>query len=355
MCEIISLGQAAPAYSSRLQKTSMLRILLVFCSSLSLLGSRHLQYLLRRENVITPTTRDADFCDKQIIACLGAEVARYAQNKVRGGSNGRKGTRYEDFYGAYKVAEEAVSHLNGSTEWPTIEDQVYAFVDDLVLTWPRLAHYHQLKNVQALSWTAGEHPLVVDFQHQVVFSKERGETAVKTTLVVANEDVFNAMSAVPASIADHSNVVFFPYADGHANRLVIEYKPLRDLLTQLTRLEDASDDELGSVLGMLMLGMQQATTTTVEAVIEKAQRASPSLIRLFPWQMEGMELQLEFVNVLDKIFELQYGVSRGFFHWNALGTSGTLQFNCLSQDFERFQKRVIELAPETFEKFEELT
>lgn len=306
------------------------------------------------EFAITAITRDTVLCDQQITSCLGAAAATYARNKARGGANGRKGTRYEDFYGAYKVAEEAVNHLNGSTDWPTIEDQVYAFVDDLVLTWPKLAHYHQLKNVQGLSWTAGEHPLVVDFEHQVVLSKARGEPPVKTTLVVANEDVFHAMSVIPASIAPHSNVVLFPYADGHANRLVIEHTPLRNLLAQLTRLEDASDDELAYVLGMLMLGMQQAPSQTVDAVIERAQGASPSLIRLFHWQMHNVKLQPEFVNVLDKIPELKYGIERGFFHWNALGTSGVLQFNCLSHDFLRFQARVIASAPKTFEQFEEL-
>ena len=40
--------------------------------------------------------------DASIIACLGKAAATYAQNKQRGGANGKKGTRYEDFFIAHK-------------------------------------------------------------------------------------------------------------------------------------------------------------------------------------------------------------------------------------------------------------
>jgi hypothetical protein len=131
--------------------------------------------------------------------------------------------------------------------------------------------------------------------------------------------------------------------------------PLRELLCQLTRKEDPEDDEIGYVFGMLMLGLQQAgKAPTVKAVIETAQQASPSLIRLLPCQIGGVELNPEFAKILAKIEYLQYRIERGFFSWEALGTSGVLPFSCLSQQFVRFQKLVIGMAPATFDKFEEL-
>lgn len=280
----------------------------------------------------------------------------YATNKVRGGSNGRKGTRYEDFFAGFRVAQVAVDQLRNLGEWPVIEDQVFAFVDDLVLTTSAKSHYHQLKNVADLSWTSGVHSLEVDFQYQVALSAQRNESPAITTLIVSKPEVFDGMLAgIPAAIKPHSTVEHFPYCDGSFNRLVIEFQPLRASLEQLTRIENPTDDDLANVLGVLMIGlMQSGQAPTVEAVLQKAQSVSPSLLRLFPWQIGGFQLHPEFVNILAKIPNLIYGTSRGFFTWSALSTSGVLQFNCLSPEFMRFQDRVISVAPLSFDEFEEL-
>lgn len=291
----------------------------------------------------------------EIEKCLGIAAVKYADNKVRGGSNGKKGARYEDFFAAFRVAQEAVRHMVDPSEWPIIEDQVYAFVDDLVVTSPTQTHYHQLKNTQSLSWTGGEHPLKGDFESQAVLCVSCAEAAFLTTLVVSDEKVFAAMQQLPESIAKHSTVELFPYAGGSANRLSLEHGPLRELLCQLTRIEEPTDDDIGYVFGMLMLGLQQAgKAPTMETVIETAQKASPSLIRLLPYQFKDAKLKPEFVKILAEIEDLQYGTKRGFFSWNAFGMSGVLQFNCLSHQFVRFQDLVIEMAPATFDEFEKL-
>jgi hypothetical protein len=306
--------------------------------------------------MITSPLRDRAQCRVEIEKCLGKTAVTYADNKVRGGSNGKKGTRYEDFFTAFKVAQEAVQHLEEPTEWPIIEDQAYAFVDDLVVTYSSTqTHYHQLKNTQALSWTGGAHSLKGDFESQAVLCNSCAETAFLTTLVVSDEKVFAAMKQLPESIEGHSKVELFPYAGGNANRLSLEHLPLRTLLCQLTRIEDPMDDDLGYVFGMLMLGLQQAgSATTMETVIETAQKASPSLIRLLPYQFKDTKLKPEFVKILGEIEDLEYVTKRGFFSWKAFGMSGVLQFNCLSPEFLRFQERVVEMAPATFDAFEKL-
>ena len=104
-----------------------------------------------------------------------------------------------------------------------------------------------------------------------------------------------------------------------------------------------------------MLGLQQAgKAPTMETVIETAQKASPSLIRLLPYQFKDAKLKPEFVKILAGIEDLQYGTKRGFLSWNAFGMSGVLQFNCLSHQFVRFQDLVIEMAPANFDEFEKL-
>jgi hypothetical protein len=293
-----------------------------------------------------------------ITLCLGPDAAKYASNKVRGGSNGRKGTRYEDFFAAHKVAEIAIKQMAALSEWPIIEDQAFAFVDDLVLTTQNQAKYHQLKNVGSLGWTNGDHPIAIDFSHQVALSKQRGDPPTVTTLVVSNPSVFDDMrQTVPSAIAGHSTVEFFPYADGSFNRLVIEYGPLRAALSELTRVPEPGNDDLANVFGVLMLGAIKAgSPATVDQVIKAAQDVSPALLRLFPWDLDGFSLEPGFVNALARVPGLLYGVERGFFRWAAanIDMSGVLQFNCLSREFQRFQANVTAAAPTDFDSFEKL-
>lgn len=296
--------------------------------------------------------------DVQVATCLGTDAVTYLSNKVRGGSSGRKGTRYEDFFAAFKVAEAAVARLHGTADWPRIQEQVRGFVDDLRISSPSLAQYFQLKNVQqGLTWTAKGHSLEVDFLFQKVLSDHLGEPSPMTTLVLSSEALSKDLGDdVPRSIASHSEVVHFPYADGHGNRLVQEHEPLCKALASLSRSVNTPLDALEGVLGVLIIGLMQQNgqEVSVESVINSARAVSPGLIRLFPEEVKQVVLDTAFTAVLARIEGFVYVLDRGFFEWSWYDTSGVTSYDCLSKEFIRLQKRVVSRNPVTFDDLEEL-
>lgn len=294
---------------------------------------------------------------RQAVAnCLGAEHVSYLANKVRGGDSGRKGTRYEDFFAASKVAELSSAKLAGAAEWPRVQEQVEAFVDDLLIKTASSTKYFQLKNVQSIGWTSGDHPLEEDFRAQKVLCDHLQEPSPSTTLVISNVNLLQSLSAVPPSVAAHSSVEFFPYADGHANRLVKEHQPLRAALKSLSRSANVTDDVLEGVFGVLIIGMmkQNGAEVSVEDVINAARSVSPGFVRLFPDQLVGFKLDDDFVAVLARINGFVYGTERGFFEWSYFDTSGVSSTNCLTREFNNFQRLVVSANPTTFEELEEL-
>lgn len=108
------------------------------------------------------------------------------------------------------------------------------------------------------------------------------------------------------------------------------------------------------MLGALLHGITTANSGcgTCDELLISAQSLSPHLIRLMPHQIVDFTLLDGFTEVLDQIDGLLYCLSKGFFQWEAFGTSGVFPHNCLSQEFGRFQRRIINHKPPTFDAFE---
>lgn len=295
-----------------------------------------------------------------VTTCLGPDWATYVANKRQGGNNGQKGVRYEDFFATHRLAEELCASLDTTgTPMPFFELQAEAIVDDLVVRWGQSqTTYYQCKNVQAVSWNSGtgEHSLQSDFNAQVVLSAYLEQPNVRTTLVVPTQTLSNNLqSSCPAAIANHTDVLYFPYCDGKMNRLVHENSAVLSSLTQLARVDNPTNDELANVFGALLHGITiNNGQGTCGDLLASAQSLSPHLIRLMPDQVSAFNLLDGFDGVLAKIDGLKYRLSKGFFHWEAFGTSGVFPQNCLSQEFERFQRRVVQQMPVTFDEFEVL-
>jgi hypothetical protein len=247
-----------------------------------------------------------------------------------------------------------VDALKGvAVKWPHLREQAEAIVDDLTLEWEDRTRYHQLKNVQSLSWTGGDHPLMTDFELQKKFADDQKIAQCETVLVVPTAGLANSMKAdMPDAIKSHSSVEEFPYCGGSLNRLVLEHQPLRELLTELTRVDNPTSDELGCAFGALIMGILHKDGDALsEEMFREGQKARPNLIRLLPGDLQHFEYATDFEKNLAKVDGLSYGLSRGFFFWEAFGTSGVLSYNCLSDEFAAFQRRIVQHAPETFDDF----
>ena len=269
----------------------------------------------------------------------------------------KKGARYEDFFAAFALAEvlaEKVAETDPS-DWPDIYEQVVAFFDDLVVVTKNATRYHQLKNVQTLSWQGGTHSIEADFLLQKQLSDMEGEPNSYTTLVTSSAKIAQGLQEnIPATIVSHSNVLHFPYADGSLNRLVWEHEPLQKALAMLTRSSAASTkDELEYTFGALISGfLHRRENASSLTLLECAQKQSPGLLRLFPHQIRDINFREDFVKVLAQIHGLKYFAETGFFCWSCFSDSGVLPYNCLDAQFAGFQARVVAANPTTFDDFE---
>jgi hypothetical protein len=300
---------------------------------------------------------DEDGVISAIKACLGDKAATYAANKHRGGTNGAKGTRYEDFFLAVRVAEAVASVVdNPRAEWPHVRGQCYGFVDDARVATSTHTEYYQLKNKEMVNWTTGAHSIAADFEFQYKLAIYLKEPTPTTGLVVSTKAQHQSLlGSVPASIAPHSSVYYFPWLST-PNRLVLESPDLQKCLKKLAKVEEPTLDVLSGVFGLLLIAcIEYPDGASVEEIVARACRLIPGQLRRLP-ATEDWEQQLTqpFRLVLSQIRGLSYGANRGYFHWAAFGTSGVFGWDCTSKEFTEFQELIIKNAPKTFEEFEQL-
>lgn len=300
----------------------------------------------------------SDFSKDQLVEQAqkySPQHAQYVKNKAQGGANGRKGLEFETTYAAFSLAR-VLSQSCMTTEvkyWPSVFDQLPGYVDDLVVEDQASNRYHQLKNVQQLTWELGQHPLRVDFQLQKALSDSRGEPSVVTIAVVSSEQLKENLEAtMPPNIAAHTEVEHFPYL-GSLNRLVQEFEPLRSALCCLTRTDSPSLDELEYTFSALATSfLHSSGGGASSSLLDIAQKSRPGVVRLFPHQMKDVQLSEDFKAVLARIPNFVYRLDRGFFVWECGFDSGVYEGNCVSDQFARLQRLVVKDNPQTFEDLE---
>ena len=295
---------------------------------------------------------------KELGGVLSEGQSAYLTNKARGGSSGRKGTRYEDHFSGYTLARILANEGKAAEpeNWPNIYEQVFSFVDDLVVESEEGATYYQLKNVAALTWQGSDHPLELDFELQKKVSDAFGEKETKLVLVTSDENVAKKMcEGMPFAIASYTAIEHFPYYVS-LNRLAIEFEPLRAVVSSLARTgSKVTDDEIGYTLSAFVSSFMHGNgSSSVADLLKFAQGISPALVRLFPHQIANLKLKDEFIRVLAEIPNFAYCYNTGFFDWSCSLDSGVLPYNCLDKQFEAFQNRIINARPTSFEDLEDL-
>jgi hypothetical protein len=284
---------------------------------------------------------------------LGEAARKYAENKQRGGSNGKKGTRYEDYFIAFKAAEIAARLIDTpNPAWPTLRSQVVGFVDDAVVEALDSTQYFQLKNVKSINWTGGDHPLETDFKYQFDLASFLSQPSPTMGLVVSSNELQASLSAeMPESIAKHSSVMHFPYCEA-LNRYVLEHTELQEYLKVLAKSEDPTFDELTGVFGVLIVALFSFPDGgRVDEILEATRKSFPHQVRSLVSDMKQY-LKPDFEAVLAGIQGLSYAVVRGYFRWEGFGTTGIFRVDCKHDDFQEFQRKVIASHPKTFDDFE---
>ena len=72
------------------------------------------------------------YTPEDITRYFDTKTLTYLQRKNRGGTSGQKGTRYEDYFAIYQIAQLAPAVLEAKAVIYCLS-QILAFVDDLIL------------------------------------------------------------------------------------------------------------------------------------------------------------------------------------------------------------------------------
>lgn len=299
--------------------------------------------------------------DKRILEaienCLSADARTYAENKRRGGDNGAKGTRYEDYFFTNVILEAAARVSDDSSAiWPFVQSQCVAFVDDARVACNEETRYHQLKNKQTVSWTAGEHPLKKDFEFQAAVSKHLNEPLPTTHLVVPSKELKEQLTEdMPESISGHSSVLHFPWVESF-NRLVLESDELQATLAKLTKAPSPTPDEMVGVFGVVLLAsLNFPGGASADEILTFANQYFPNQLRFIPFITDGNELLSDdFKSILDAIPLLTYGAERGYFYYAGGWMTRVLPYDVKDARFLEIQERVVELQPKTLLELEKV-
>jgi hypothetical protein len=288
---------------------------------------------------------------KAVEAACGPKLARYVQNKARGGAAGQKGTRYEDLFALLKIGEAAqnafAKNQAFSASWNvSFRSQAICFVDDLLVyrSATRTANHFQAKNQAKVAWGKGAKSLSSDFRNQLKLGKSRNIQTTVTLVVNSKSKAKKLRADIPKGLGKNAFVSYFP-PDQSVPKL-IKYKPMRDGLIALLG-PDPTDDHLLTV-GMLLQSAwtEAGTVTTLKKMIENLHRTKAPLLRpLNPLAAINPRLKA----VLNSIPNFHYSIEKGFMRWH-YGTTdrGCYSEHCGTQKFASFAQRVISRRPSTF-------
>ncbi|SHJ70803.1 hypothetical protein [Paraburkholderia terricola] len=296
---------------------------------------------------------------QEIQELFGEEKAKYLEKKTTGGNNGYKGTRYEQFFAAHRIARLARKLLETGVD-SEVEWQADGFVDDVVVRRTAVADLkaYQLKNAEAVSWTAKNGQIASDFADQYKLSTHEGFKRVRVRLVCNDDAMREALcAAVPETIADYSKALYFPYSEPYLPMLG-KFSWMREDFAYISNRENAKRTEAEQVAGVLIgAWCSLAPKAMVSDVLNFARQMSPTIIRSLASDTDAVaQLSQEARDVLDNVEGLTYTVKRGFFAWSdATGTTtGVLPYDCFSTSFQKFQRRILEKKPRSFSELEEM-
>lgn len=308
------------------------------------------------------TTRRAITLD-HIESICGSEMRNYAENKHRGGVSGKKGGKYENYFLAAKAGELASEYIDKpNARWPFLQGQTGGLVDDAYVETSDSTQYYQLKNVQTLSWTAGGHPIGIDFSNQFKIATELCYPEPKTCLVVPDETLKNELEkSAPTQIKPHTEVHFFPYDEDY-RLLVFKSKEIQGQLSKIVTSNNPHLAALQDVFGVLINACDcHPNGCGVDQLIRHANSIRPPQLRNPPGNAhifsDTPTLSPDFISILVKIEGLKISFSDGCVTWEAtigksFTTAGMIPFALSSDEFQDFQTSVIRTKPKTFDDFE---
>lgn len=264
----------------------------------------------------------------------------YLKRKHEGGLSSKKGSTFEDFYATYRIVA-LMSRFGHNLKHVSFTAQVEdAFVDDLLIAYPKKRFYHQIKDVNNLSWTLGNktHTMQEDFELQKQACEEK-HAAYELRLVCSHDSV--QIRDIPDSLKSCTKLVHFESAKT-LNACILSNKDFRDALSAIS-LEKSWDSlsNLGTcILGYWSSGNQQ--NVKLDAVYKHILSVSKGMIVLLGYPVEKLSDRCQ--AILSQI-GIEYSQTGNLFVWSALPFKGSIAW---SRDID---DKICKQAPKTIMDF----
>lgn len=284
-----------------------------------------------------------EYSFEAIEAACGVESANYASNKNRGGRNSANGRDFELCYATVRICELAAEVLRNGCDGADIvlNDQLFCFVDDLMIRTPSSQSLSQLKS-GAASWEAGERSIATDFRLQRVLDNSLGIKS-QYELVVGSREKERALLAQKPDDID-ANIRF--HAGDDFDSILMNHPDLgRDL--DCISIRPPLKRSVREQTFMVLLGawITSAGATSLRDVVNRASTGPDALIGPIG---ESYALPKNVEYILSKIPGLTFEVRRNHLYFECYGMSGYAAFNCFAPDFRILERRIVELEPNTF-------
>ncbi len=279
----------------------------------------------------------------------GNKLFEYLKNKNKGGVNNSKGNIFENFFTVYQIAKFFNSKANPNDV--LFSSQVICFIDDLVIEeieGKNDCHY-QIKDVLALGWNSGDHPIKDDFKKQKELSMKLGINP-SLILVVSNKEVHDSLVAsMPDEIVDFVKVIHFETASS-LNNLIRKNSFIKDELIQMCALVKPSTDKL-ETLGAILLGSWDSTDkskVSLKELLSRSYAQNPHFIKGF-----STEISQKLSDILKSLERFSYKVENGFLNWDFNETdNGVLEYRIGSMEFEQWENDIFNATIKSFEDLE---
>jgi hypothetical protein len=266
----------------------------------------------------------------------------YLENKHRGGINNQKGNSYETFFTIYQIAKLFNERVNHETTFFTV--QAFSFIDDLIIEVQseHLNKFFQIKDIQALTWAGGDHPLQDDFENQYNICLQNNQEA-ELYLTLSRFELCERLRAqLPGRISQFTTVIHFNSALS-INSLLRVNEEFRDQLVEMCAISNPSSDTLDA-LGTIILGAWDATDKTrvsMKTLLENCYHQSPNYIKGLA---DRLSVRLD--NFLSSVSGFTFEIEQGYLQWNYNNTDkGILQFAIGTQKFLQWENDVINTGP----------
>lgn len=290
---------------------------------------------------------------------FGVRELERIKARHRGGLSGQKGTKFEDLFAIYKLAEElalcyeTVNEAFKNRRRAVVKSQIFAFIDDIAVETkaPQFVRYYQLRNVSTLAWGKGKFSLARLFLLQKkLCTSAKGRW--KLYLVVPTQRLRKKLqSTTPSNVAKCSSILVFPYHQ--LSVLVQTHNAFRNALIKLSPFnEDNVENEKLLTLARFLCGHWFDATNHLST--QELARAIDNEPGAFLRPMKGSRQMPAIVKkVLSSIPQFKWTLSKGFLFWNyGITDSGRYPHHCWTREFDQLILRIKKTRPTTFDTIE---